>query len=86
MNETESFYVRLGSVLRKERCHRGLTRQQVAATLSFSASTIACYETGYRRVGVEELVRICTLLDVDPGDILRCVAEAQQPHIAKESS
>lgn len=86
MSETESFYVRLGAALFRERHHRGMTQRQVAAALGVVAPTIVYWESGRNRMRIGDFVWICALLDVDPGDVLRHVAEARQPHTGKEPS
>ena len=59
----------IGTRLRKIRKDRGLTLKDIAQRTGYSYQTIAAYEKGARRVGVEQALRLsqalgCTLRDL----------------------
>lgn len=63
----------LGAELRIARQRLGWTRPGLGIRLSGtpSASTIASYETGSRRISAQRFLEICTVLDVQADRILR---------------
>lgn len=66
--------IRLAELLREARHHTGLSMSQVASRLFRLPSYVWAYErtkAPLRRLRVDELVRICVALEVDPVELLR---------------
>ena len=56
--------------LRKYRKERGLTQEQLAEKIDMSASFLGHIERGSRVASLETLVKICNVLDTNPGFLL----------------
>jgi transcriptional regulator with XRE-family HTH domain len=71
----------LGTRLRQMRNERGMTVEEVAASLLCSATKISRLETGSRRPSLRDVRDLCTLYDVaDPtsADLMRLAREARE--------
>ena len=66
MNEISN----LDQILYRLRKKSGLTQKEVAEGVNLSRGTIIAIEKGRRRVKVEELLKICRILDCSYEDIL----------------
>jgi transcriptional regulator with XRE-family HTH domain len=69
-------YASLANVLRSEREAAGLTQSQLATALGWSQPAIAELESARRGLNVFELIDYARVLDRDPIDLFRAVAEA----------
>ncbi len=57
-------------LLKEERERRGLTGAQLAETCGLNQSTISLMDRGLRKPTLDTLLRICTVLEVELGEIL----------------
>ena len=57
---------RAGALLREARLRVGLTQQELATRLGWSADTLASYETGRRGLRVAHLFELATVLALPP--------------------
>lgn len=55
--------------LKGERVSRGLTQADMAKKLGLSRNGYAAKERGESDIGVDELAKICSILDISPMDI-----------------
>ncbi|HVX57782.1 helix-turn-helix domain-containing protein [Fulvimonas soli] len=63
-------YNRLEKALTEARTRRGLTQQQVATALGRPQSFVSKYESGERGLDVVEFLDVCTVLGIDPMDVI----------------
>ena len=67
--------VRLREVLTSYRQTAGLTQAALAKRLDRPQSFVSKYEAGERRLDVVELIEICSVLDCEPSDVVRLLAQ-----------
>ncbi len=68
------FYERfLGSVLYYLRDFKGMSAHEMAAKLNEKVETVFAYESGQKKMTVEEFCKIADTLEVDSGDLLEKV-------------
>jgi len=65
------FYKVLGETLQTTRVQRVLTQQDVADRLHISRSTITSWELGRRTISMDDLIKYCDILNVDPNEIIK---------------
>jgi len=68
--DRENFRRILGDRLRSARLHSGLSQQGLAEKLGLSRPAVASIEGGKQAVTVEQLVEMCSHLNVNVADIL----------------
>jgi Zn-dependent peptidase ImmA (M78 family)/DNA-binding XRE family transcriptional regulator len=64
----------IGERLRDARKEAGLSQEQLGEVLDYAATMISAFETGRRRMKLEDLARVCIALDKEPGYFLRTAA------------
>jgi transcriptional regulator with XRE-family HTH domain len=62
--------VEIGASLRKLREKRGLTLEDIADKANVSAGHISRWELGTRNLDLADYVKLCDILEVQPGDLL----------------
>lgn len=65
-----TFYVRLGQRLAEQRKARGITQVQLAERLGVAQQTLAHYEGGTVRIGVEALAQAAEVLETTLEELL----------------
>ncbi len=80
MNESVN-YVEIGTRIRRRREHIGLTQEQLGEACDLSSSFIGHIERGSRKLSVESLCRLASVLDVSADYLLfdRMLQEASLP-------
>ena len=63
-------YRAVGRRIRERRNELGLSREQLAEAIDMSASFLGHIERGSRVASLETLVKICNVLDTNPGFLL----------------
>ena len=63
----------ISMILRDIRLNASITQRELAEKLCKPQSFISKYESGERRVDVEEFVDICRALEVDPSDVIKAL-------------
>jgi transcriptional regulator with XRE-family HTH domain len=61
----------IGNAIFKVRVSRGLTQQQVADRMSCKRPYISKVESGFTRPALEQFVRICDAMQVEPWKVLK---------------
>jgi transcriptional regulator with XRE-family HTH domain len=61
----------LGLRLRAAREERGLSQHDLGEMLGYAAPTVSAFEHGRRRMKIEDLARVCLVLDKEPEYFLR---------------
>lgn len=56
--------------LRKARKHKDITQKQLAKLLNVSDNAVSNWENGVSRPDIDQLSRICTILSVNPNDLI----------------
>lgn len=85
-----TFYVRLGQRLAEQRKARGITQVQLAERLGVAQQTLAHYEGGTVRIGVETLAQAAEVLETTLEELLGTQAKRSpgkrgpQPKIAQQ--
>jgi transcriptional regulator with XRE-family HTH domain len=72
-------YPAVGAVLREARKARGLTQQQVAASVNLTRSSIANIESGRQHLPLHSWVGICQVLGVDPAGVISRAVQGAGP-------
>lgn len=67
MNE---FLKAMGTRIMTRRKELGLTQEQVAELANFTAQTVSTAERGEKALRPENIVKLCTVLDVSPNYLL----------------
>lgn len=76
-SETESAIDKqIGSAVRRARMARGLSQQQLAATMQISYQQLHKYERGLNHLSVARLIEIARALDSSPADLLADIGAA----------
>ena len=70
MDARRQFAVRLGQVLREHRLASGMLQEDVAEQLGVYQTFISKAELAERRIEVFDLIRLCELYGVAPGDVI----------------
>lgn len=63
--------VHVGANILELRRKRGLTQDDLASKTGIDSSNIRSYESGRALVGLQSLVKIATVLKVQPGSLLK---------------
>ena len=69
-------YERFLSILSDLRKEKGLSQAQLAKKLKKPQSFVSKYERGERRLDVVEFLDVAKILDADPCEIIRQIAES----------
>lgn len=69
----------LGGRIRRAREDKKLSQSVLGAVLGYKTSTISAFETGARRLRVEDLAKLCVALDKEPEFFLR-TQEIREAH------
>lgn len=74
-------YSEIGARIRQQREHAGLTQEQLGEACDLSASFIGHIERGSRKLSVESLYKLASILDVSADYLLfdRMLQEASLP-------
>jgi transcriptional regulator with XRE-family HTH domain len=64
-------YERFRELIVGAREEAGLTQTQLAELLGRPQSFVSKYETGERRIDIEEFIQISEALSIDPSDLVR---------------
>jgi transcriptional regulator with XRE-family HTH domain len=56
---------RIGIKIRRARVEKNLKQEDIGKFLGKSKSTISCYENGKKRISVENLQKLCNLLEIN---------------------
>lgn len=67
---TELDYVALGKRIRLYRTRKKLTQEAVAESLNVAVSTISHCEVGTHKISLQNLVKLCNVLEVSLDDLL----------------
>jgi transcriptional regulator with XRE-family HTH domain len=65
------------AAVRAERARRRLTQAQLAERIGWSVSTLADLEAGRRRVGLDDVPKVCAALDVPMSELVRSADPAE---------
>ena len=63
--------VELGARIRRAREEKGLSQTELGAMLGYKTSMVSAFESGARRLKVEDLAKLCVALDKEPEYFLR---------------
>ena len=63
----------IGNNIRKERISKQIKQEHLAKESRISISEISRIENGHRDTSVKKLIRIATVLQVHPADLLRAM-------------
>ena len=66
----EERWIRRGEMIQKARIAKGLKQSDVASELGKSISAISSYELGTRRPNLDDVKKLCNLLDLDIAQII----------------
>jgi transcriptional regulator with XRE-family HTH domain len=61
---------KIGARIRILRIKRGMTQSGLAGTIGLSFQQVQKYENGTNRISIGTFLRICRVLEIDPGVIL----------------
>ena len=78
MNEMKDFYTQIQEFRQKA----GMTQTELADKVGISRGAITAIEQGKRKVGVEELIKLCAAFNCSYQDLLS--TEQPQPKVKKE--
>jgi len=70
----EDLSCEIGTRVREARNEAGLSQSELGEVLGYKAGMISAFETGRRRLKLEDLARVCIALDKTPDYFLRSVA------------
>ena len=70
----ESVAIRLGSLIREQREHAGLTQQDLADTLGVTQTAVSYWESGVRLPDLAVLIRTARALHVGAGELVQRTA------------
>jgi hypothetical protein len=68
----------IGIAVFKVRVSRGLTQQQVADRMSCKRPYISKVESGFTRPAMEQFVRICDAMEVEPWKVLKFTCKLKE--------
>ncbi|XID92331.1 helix-turn-helix domain-containing protein [Paenibacillaceae bacterium WGS1546] len=77
-------YSVIGNRIKKAREHRGLTQEALAESMDVSNAYISKIERGRTPVNLENLDKICTVLETSPDYILRGTNTARDDYMRNE--
>lgn len=63
--------VHVGATIRELRHKRGLSHDDLASKTKIDSSNIPSYESGRALIGLQSLVKVATVLKVQPGSLLK---------------
>jgi len=69
----------IGKRLREARREAGLSQEQLGEVLDYTATMISAFETGRRRLKLEDLARVCIALDKEPTYFLGSAVPRAEP-------
>jgi transcriptional regulator with XRE-family HTH domain len=74
----------LGARIRQARLERGLSQTDLGKALGYKSSMVSAFESGTRRLKVEDLAKLCVALDKEPEYFLRtqAIREARRRPVA----
>ena len=82
-NLDKKLYLIIGEMLRDARLKRGMTLEQIADKLNVTPKTIQRYEFGERKIKMDILVNLTSILGLDYSSFLK---EAQIKQLGKDFS
>lgn len=63
--------VHVGATIKELRQKRGLSQDDLASKTKIDSSNIRSYESGRALIGLQSLVKVATVLKVQPGSLLK---------------
>lgn len=71
----KSYNAEIGKYLAKKREQRGLSQQDIADRMGCTKTAVHYWETGKRKMYADIMFEYCTILGVDPQDLVKAVAK-----------
>jgi transcriptional regulator with XRE-family HTH domain len=69
------FYIKLGSIIRKQRKKQGITLIEISRVADTSSQQFSKYETGINRIPVDRLEKVSEILDLSFDTLIRNARE-----------
>jgi transcriptional regulator with XRE-family HTH domain len=82
--DEHGIYVRIGRELRIHREQRRLSQARLAETVGLRRTSLVNIEAGRQRLPLHVLYALCSVLEIEPSDVLPGIAEVRLPSEADE--
>lgn len=71
MGKLGKFYVELGKTIQASRIEKNISQEELGNRLNLSRTAIANWEQGTRRIDIDNYLKLCTILEIDPNETIK---------------